>query len=388
MDILLGPNDRRPDQLRSLYQRAFQEATELYITSAYLTDWDDRAKVAQSCQRAIFLVGTDFGLTRKAAMRKVLRWIPKRGSFQFRAMPRLVSGGFHPKLVAWRSQGGKNYAIIGSSNLSRAGFAQNYEANVFCRLSSSQFSQVVAWIDSTTELSFPVSQDWIDYHYKEAPVSRGSKAGSQALPVKLTFPVGPAYERIVRERRKQQSQFRLIGGPLLADAKDCAKGRIRNREFWQRFWRLWSDHPSRFQGSGIQFRGKSANWKEACGALVTIMNAAKSNSGVALDHVVSHEIDRLRDLANPARGAWLSEMLCHYFPNSFPVLNAPVRKWLSSNRWRGRRGATEGQRYTELAQQLRTAVRARPAGARNLAELDNALWLWVHNRKGRVPGST
>ncbi len=62
-----------------------------------------------------------------------------------------------------------------------------------------------------------------------------------------------------------------------------------------------------------------------------------------------------------------------------PVLNGPVREWPKANHWRARRAATEGQRYVELSRQLRVALRSKPAGARNLAELDLAIWQWVHD---------
>jgi hypothetical protein len=162
----------------------------------------------------------------------------------------------------------------------------------------------------------------------------------------------------------------------------CSSGSITNSQFWARFWDLWGRHSSRFQGSGLQFTAKSADWKQACGALITILDAGKTLSGAQLDHVVAGEIDRLKSGHNAARGAWLSEMLCHYFPERYPIKNAPVRKWLRRNRWQSdRRGATEGQKYIDLSKQLRRAVRVhKPAGARNLAELDAAIWRWVHDR--------
>jgi hypothetical protein len=92
---------------------------------------------------------------------------------------------------------------------------------------------------------------------------------------------------------------------------------------------------------------------------------------------VTKEIDQLGKSGNPMRRAWLSEMLCHYFPELYPISNKPVQKWLSKIKLRGRRGATEGQRYIDLAQKLRLAVQnEHPAGARNLAELDGAIWRW------------
>jgi hypothetical protein len=97
-----------------------------------------------------------------------------------------------------------------------------------------------------------------------------------------------------------------------------------------------------------------------------------------LDQLVTKEIDQLGKGGNPMRRAWLSEMLCHYFPELYPISNKPVQKWLSKIKLRSRRGATEGQRYIDLAQKLRLAVQnEHPAGARNLAELDGAIWRWA-----------
>jgi hypothetical protein len=94
-----------------------------------------------------------------------------------------------------------------------------------------------------------------------------------------------------------------------------------------------------------------------------------------LDHVVSEQIDRLEKSHNPARGAWFSEMLCHFLPDRYPLKNGPVQRWLKEIHYRGTRGLTPGQRYVELAGQLRAAVVSNPGGARNLAELDTVIWL-------------
>ena len=189
-----------------------------------------------------------------------------------------------------------------------------------------------------------------------------------------------AFAKSVRDHRKKQATFFEIAEKLRKAAVRCAKlnSRSGDSEFWASFWGLWGDHSSRFQGSGIQYKGKSAKWHQACAALVRIL-VAGSNS-LALDSIVSREIDDLAEQKNPMRGAWLSEMLCHYFPERYPIKNQPVKKWLAKNKLRGRKGATEGQRYVELAQQLRLAVRTRPAGARNLAELDGAIWRWAAQR--------
>jgi hypothetical protein len=86
MKILLNPNATKQTELRDVYNHALDEAEELYIASAYLTNWDASHKLGSACKRLVFLVGTDFGLTRKAAMLNVLGWIPKHISFSFLAV--------------------------------------------------------------------------------------------------------------------------------------------------------------------------------------------------------------------------------------------------------------------------------------------------------------
>jgi hypothetical protein len=96
----------------------------------------------------VFIVGTDFGLSRKAAIRSALAWMPKHGSCQLLAAPRMASGGFHPKVVAWRTKTGRHYVLLGSSNLSKAAFGKNYEANAFGSISASQFKAITKWLES------------------------------------------------------------------------------------------------------------------------------------------------------------------------------------------------------------------------------------------------
>jgi hypothetical protein len=106
MRILLSPDVEHADSLRDLYLRAFREAKEMYIASAYLTDWDHRDKLGSYCKRVVFVAGTDFGLTRKAALRGVLHWMPKGDGFSFGAVS---ERGFHPKILAWKTRLGRHY---------------------------------------------------------------------------------------------------------------------------------------------------------------------------------------------------------------------------------------------------------------------------------------
>jgi hypothetical protein len=279
MQIVLNPNATKRTELRDIYSRALDEAEELYIASAYLTDWDASYKLGSACKRVVFLVGTDFGLTRKAAMLNVLRWIPKRISFSFSAV-QSQSGGFHPKLVAWKTHSGECHCLIGSSNLSKAAFSDNYEANVMTDVSSLDFARLCAWLDSVSAYSSPISKDWIKHHYKEAQISyKGRKADHRVIQLKQTdLPRGRACAQAVQQRRQQQAAFQKIGKSIRIAAARCSQGKISRSQFWQEFWDLWAHHKSRFQGSGLQFAGKAANWQEACGALIRILEARKSSS--------------------------------------------------------------------------------------------------------------
>lgn len=382
MDIFLAPDHKRPQVLQALYEKAFREAQELYIATAYLTDWSTKSRVSSSCDRLVFVVGTDFGLTRKSALSQVLKWLPRRGAVLFGAVSGARSGGFHPKLLLWRTVTGTCYCIIGSSNLSRAAFSTNYEANVFTRISSGEYRRLAAWIDSIAEQSAEVTEDWITHHYREAkrPAHQREHRTGLTPVVKLHLPSGPRYATRVRQRREAQAAFPQIAAQIRAAARRCAAGRMSNSNFWDEFWNLWSAHDSRFQGKGLEMSGKSANWRQACTALVSILDAAERSTGPELDHVVSGEIDSLAKAHNASRGAWLSEMLCHYLPDRYPLLNGPIKQWLKANHWRARRGSSEGQRYTQLAQQLRLTLRSKPAGAKTLAELDAAIWQWVQDK--------
>jgi len=370
MRILLSSRSERGD-LRRLYLRAFREADELYIASAYLTEWDHRDKLGAQCKRAVFVAGTDFGLSRKSALREVLRWTPKREGFSVRAVK---EKGFHPKIVAWRTTSRRHYCIVGSSNLSRAAFSGNLEANIFCSISAADYARICDWIENIETL--PVTPEWIDFHYFEAKRTPGG--GPPHTPVvRFSFlPNSQGCARSVLKRRKQLQVFRSAREPFRREMSRCAKKRsnLGDRNFWRFMWPEWKNW--RFQGGAIQVSAKHARWWDACASLLRILRASAEAGlrAARLDRVVRDEIDRLARNKCPVRRAWLSEMLCHYFPDLYPVNNQPVRSWLAKNRYPSRRGVSEGRYYVELAQKLREIVREhRPAGARNLAELDAAI---------------
>ena len=64
-------------ELLAIYQRAFSEASELFIVSAYLTEWDSSLKLGNQCKHFRIIIGKDFGITRKHACEAVMKWLQK-----------------------------------------------------------------------------------------------------------------------------------------------------------------------------------------------------------------------------------------------------------------------------------------------------------------------
>lgn len=56
MQILLSPSDGKVYQLRRVYSKALRDATELYIASAYLTDWSEIQPIGEFCDQVVFIV--------------------------------------------------------------------------------------------------------------------------------------------------------------------------------------------------------------------------------------------------------------------------------------------------------------------------------------------
>jgi hypothetical protein len=379
MRILLSPDKAHSSVLFQLYGKAFREAKELLVATAYLTSWDLGHKLGLQCKKVLFLVGTDFGRTRKSACRQVLKWLPRDCLTDFLAVTNLEEGSFHPKLIAWKVSNEKYYGILGSSNLSKAAFDSNVEANVFTSLTPAEYLSIKTWLLHISEATQPVTTDWLDYHYEEAAIQGGhGRKEPTARGFVIKLPSGGKYSADLADRRRKQAAFAQIRSKLLKIIRDCSAGKISNNLFWEKFWQAWSKHPSRFQGSGLQFTAKSANWNDACRSFNEIIVTSK-HSPATLDQTVATEINRLSRLRNPVRGAWLTEMLCHFFPTQYPLINAPVYKWLTAIKWRGRKGISKGQRYIDLARQMREAIRQNPKGPKNLAELDSVIWNWAQS---------
>ncbi|MEH6534476.1 MAG: phospholipase D family protein, partial [Photobacterium frigidiphilum] len=128
MKVLLH-SPESSSEISNIYRKAFNNAVELYVVTAYLTDWDSSLVINDLCESFRVIIGKDFGITKKTACIKVMNWLPAERKSQFLVADDI--SGFHPKAIFWKEQGDKYFALIGSSNLTKAAFESNYEANFY-----------------------------------------------------------------------------------------------------------------------------------------------------------------------------------------------------------------------------------------------------------------
>jgi hypothetical protein len=373
---LLPAHGDEKTALRQRYEKAIAEAAELFIVTAYLREWRAAMPLPKLCTEFRLIAGTDFGLSRKQAMRDVLSWLPKNRCHEFMATN---IRGFHPKAMLWRTHSGARWLLSGSSNLTTAGMTANHEANVLTSLSEAQYKAVRAWIRSVEidSETFEVTNEWIA-EYKEAKPP--PKVGSKTPKSGASTPQVPKYGTAVllAQRRAQQARFVADRARWVALLNRCATGRIGPRDFYEKMMLLWA--PSRFQARGMEILGKNSRWHITCKSLLRIVRAKVLTSNQR-DSLVVREIDYLAKVRISMRGAWYSEMLCHFFPDRYPVLDAPVNQWLSARGFRASRGASQGERYLEIARLLRAVLERSRGKVRHLAELDCRIWAWSDSRK-------
>lgn len=375
MEIVLHTSEQR-SALRQHYRTAFKDAVELYIVSAYLTEWGVEVKLRPTCKRFRFIIGKDFGITRKDACQDVLKWLPPSQKANFLVADQII--GFHPKVVIWRTSSDQTFMIIGSSNLSRAAFDGNVEANILVEVSKQDFEDAKTWIAWIEAHSVPVSQDWLD-QYVEAVRMPGGTTGKRKLTrqeespvIKFKLPRPSKMEEQLSNRREQLAIYAKNRDGLMRLFQRTANAEITSKQFFANLPEYWSiEKGNRLQYKGWERTGKHADFRELAASFIAILDADKRDR----DDVVRSELDRLAARRNPARRAFLSEMLCLRFPNEYPVLNNPVHKFLVRNRFTAPRGSSEGARYIDLAKKLRMALRTNPDyPAKNLAELDLLIW--------------
>jgi hypothetical protein len=376
MDLLLHAPSL-PSNLSEHYENAFKNATELFVVTAYLTDWNSKLNLSPECRRFRVIIGRDFGITRKAACQEVMRWLPPHRKNQFLVADRI--DGFHPKAVFWRDNKGECFALVGSSNLTRAAFETNYEANVFCKLSEADYIRGKKWVKEIERRSIVVSEDWLKRYTEANPArlsgaKRSGKGKQEIKPlIELKLPSPRRAGELVERRRKALAAYQRQRVLLEDLFRRCANKEVSSEKFYEDLSQHWSEEVGdRLQGKGWEIKGKHGNFQILSESFVNILDATDDDR----DDVVREEIDRLRKKSIPMRGAFLSEMLCLRFPSEYPVLAKPIWEFLRDAEYKAPRGSSEGANFIFLAKTLRASLLHNPEHpAKNLAELDTVIWL-------------
>lgn len=375
MTIYLHPESDQ--SLADAYESAFRNADEIFVLSAYLKDWKN-FEISEDCENATLIVGKDFGITRKKSLRDGLTWRNNnRGICHFFVADKI--DGFHPKIALWR-QGDERFLIIGSSNLTVAAFESNYEANLRIKIDEKRYEEISSWIADILAKSRPVTQQWIN-EYQEAKIDPQPRKRKSTPPVKVEnnifkLPNFPKLAKALAERKERAFAFEEIRDKFVLAVNQCANGEIEQDDFYDWLIKNWNGAEWKFQGNGIFRRSKTAtNWQRLCMALQNCINAENDR-----DKTVQKEYDELEESGEAeVRKAYITEMLCHFFPEDYPIWNKPVTTWLTKigAAQTRPRGLSAGEKYIWLAQQLRNAIQANPDyPAKNLAELDHVIWAY------------
>ena len=384
MEIYFTSPTQADAGLKGVYKKAFREATELYLVSAYLTAWTGIPKLKRACESFTMIIGKDFGITRKTACESVLGWLPKKFLSNFLVADGIA--GFHPKALFWRDGRGRCHMLVGSSNMTEAAMSGNVEANVYRLITQEEFEAARAWVAGLTRSSVPVAGGWLA-KYKEAPRwSPGSggkrkreaeeKEGAPVMP--LTLPDPAAGDESIGGRRRQIRNFEQKKKRLLNVFRKRVANRINNDDVYEKVGELWE--PDIFQLGPWKITAKGSDWKAFSQAFLAIYNARDEER----DGVVQAQMDWLARKKVPTRRAVFTELLCRYLPDAYPLLNSPVKEWAKGAGHKAPWGASEGEQYLLLAKTLRAALAQKPRGygAQNFAELDVYIWAW-QDQQGR-----
>jgi len=358
------------------YVSAFENADEIFVLSAYLRDWK-KFELSDNCKNATLIVGKDFGITRKKALSDALIWKNEHDDICHFFVTDKIDG-FHPKIVMWK-QGDKRFLIIGSSNLTVAAFETNYEANLKIKIDEKRYQEISNWITGILGKSRPVDQKWIDAYQETAIPNRRPMTSTNTTSNtidSLHLPNFPGLAKAIAERKERIYVFEEIRTELKQTVMDCASGKISQDDFYDWLIQNWNGEKWKFQGNGIfRHNKKATNWQMLCVSLKQCITADGHR-----DDVVQTEYDRLeRSRQVEVRKSFLTEMLCHFFPDDYPLWNEPVTTWLTKvgitkNR---PRGLSEGGKYIWIAKQLRSSIQQNPNyQAANLAELDHVIWAY------------
>jgi len=380
--LLLLPDDS--SDLASIYNRAMKNGAEIYIATAFLTSWAQISKPNRNCINFKILCGTGFGLTKKDALKKVLKWLPSQ--FKNELYASTSGSSFHPKILAWKESNGTYYVLAGSSNLTIAGLNKNLEVNILKKINEKEWLRLESWINDEIINASIINESWIDDYVesdnKSFSKGKGAASNSTWKPPKLFKP--KKAEKHLKGHLKQMRTFEKIKNDYLKIIEKCAVGKISNEDFYNQMYKVRVHGENIFQRPTWRIACKNCNWKEVCQLIVSFQKLEKKYGSISkknedkYDQFLKIKLDELDRMGNPSRSAWLSEQLCQFYPNYYPLVNGALRPWLKNHKLPPARGASFGAKYIHLTKVLRKAIRSNESEISNFVELDAVAWTFTN----------
>ncbi|MDH2997957.1 hypothetical protein A1D22_08685 [Pasteurellaceae bacterium LFhippo2] len=352
--------DKQTSNLAKIYKKAISEAIELYIVSAYLTEWDSdfsfNTKLYPSKFKFIF--GKDFGISKKIAINKVYETLPKQFRKNFLVAENIQ--GFHPKAMFWKTKENQYFSLIGSSNLTNAAFNSNYEANILNPISEKQFIDVIKWITDIEKNSTPITAEWIENYIESISIKVKQPFNYFKMLANLTI-----NENLLTHRRKQLENYQKNKDKLKIYIQQCSDGKIDNEIFYGKLKSILENGITFQPRFGWVRKGRYDNFKRLCQSLINIYNAPDNKK----DKVVSKEINKLQKKNIATRKALLSELLSLEYPDKYPLWNSPVIKFIRELSIKIPSKSDDGEKFILISNELRKIINDMD-NKFNLAELD------------------
>jgi len=342
---------------------AILNADEIWWASAYLTSWplSKDCIPKKNCLICKIVIGSDFGITRKAALFDLYKWAKPCSADVFIN----DTQGFHPKILLWR-QGNRHYVFAGSSNLSVAAWSSNIELNIRIPIKKTEFEVLTEWfeyyvIDASQRLDPSTIKTY----------SESKRTGKRAKKVfaEIDYRIKKLRSVDLSVPRKQLRAYNRNKAAFVNIVKACAKSQITKMAFYKTMTELLKG-TWRGRNALISMNCKEEDWKETCSGLSGIFSSNKGDR----DSVVKKVIDSLQLTGNKTRGAWLSEILCHHYPLDYLLITKPVKEWIRESKIEKLYGIPTGYQYIRISQNMRKYLKVSKDKFSNFMEMDHAIW--------------
>lgn len=359
------------EKAHPILTEAILNADEIWWASAYLTSWPLPKDCIpnNNCSICKIVIGSDFGITRKAALVDLYKWGKPCSADLFIN----DTQGFHPKVLLWR-QGNRHYVFAGSSNLSVAAWSSNIELNIRIPIKKMDFEVLTEWFE---DYVIGASQRLDPSTIKSYSESKRTGKRSKKVLAEIDYRIKKLRSVDLSGPKKQLKVYNRNKSAFVKAVKACAKSRITNMDFYNTMTELLKG-TWRGNSALISMNCKHEDWKETCSGLTDIFTARKNER----DRVVKKVIDSLQSSGNKTRGTWLSEILCHHYPLEFPLIDDPVKEWIRESKIENLYGIPTGYQYIRISHIMRTFLKDSKDKFRNFMEMDHAIWRRQYFKNG------